>query len=305
MTFSEALGLIEDTEPQQQIERYAVTGGMARYLAELGSGGTLRDLVCERVLDHNGALFNDPREVLEHELQQVAIYFSILQELSTGEKALGEIASALKMKTTSLPRPIETLQEMRLIERRAPINAKPGARESRYRILDPFLRFWFRFVFPFQEDLGAGLRPIDLYSLEIDPGLADHAAPVFEALCRAWVRRNRGAKASRVGSWWGPTTPDGRASGRHTEEIDIVGVGRSRATVIGECKWTSKSLSVSILPALDDFKIPALRQNGVKVTTDAEIILFSRAGFTDGLIAAAEDDANLTLVSLPELVVTL
>lgn len=301
MTFAEALALVEDADPQQQIERYAVAGGMARYLAELGSGGTLHDLVCDKVLDHNGALFNDPREALEQELQQVAVYFSILQELSTGEKALGEIAGALKMKTTSLPRPIETLREMRVIERHAPINAKPGKRDSRYRILDPFLRFWFRFVFPFQEDLGAGLRPAHLFSLEVEPGLPDHVAPVFEALCRAWVRRNRGLKASRVGTWWGPTIDRGRAAGRQTEEIDIVGIGRSRATVLGECKWTNQRLSVSILAALDDYKVPALRQDGVRVASNTETILFSRAGFTEGLIAAAEDTADLTLIDLPQL----
>jgi hypothetical protein len=31
---------------------------------------------------------------------------------------------------------------------------------------------------------------------------ADHVAPVFESLCREWVRRDRGEKVSNVGSWW-------------------------------------------------------------------------------------------------------
>jgi hypothetical protein len=302
MTFSEALGLIEDVEPRSRIERYAVAGGMARYLAELGSGGDLDDLVCDRVLDHNGALFNDPREVLEHELQQVAVYFSILQELAGGPKALGEIAGALKVSATSLPRPIDTLRQMGLIERRAPINAKRGAKDSRYRILDPFLRFWFRFVFPFQEDLSAGLRPRDLYDLEIAPLLADHVSPVFESLSRTWVRRNRGDKASRVGSWWGATTPDGRTDGRQTEEIDVVGIGRSRVTVVGECKWTSKPMSVSILASLDKYKLPALARSGLTLAAGVEYVLFSRGGFTEGLRNAAAARDNITLVDLSMLV---
>jgi hypothetical protein len=143
---------------------------------------------------------------------------------------------------------------------------------------------------------------VDLYRLEVERNLAGHVAPVFEALCRTWVRRNRGTRASRVASWWGPATAPGRANGRQTEEIDIVGMGRSRATIIGECKWTSKPLSVSILAALNDHKIPALRQNGVNVAAEPEIFLFSRAGFTDGLKAAAAIDANLTLVDPSRLV---
>jgi uncharacterized protein len=300
--FGEASGLIEDHGAQRRIERYAVAGGMARYLAELGSGGPLDELICTRLLDPNGALFNDPREVLEHELAQVATYFSILQELADGEKPLGEIAAALRMPATNLPRPLDTLRDMAVIERRTPINAGAGEKSSRYRISDPFLRFWFRFVFPYQEDLSAGLAPRDLYDLEIEPALADHVAPVFETLCREWVRRNRGVKASRVGSWWGPATRRGRAQGRHTEEIDIVGLGRGRATVIGECKWTAKPLSVSILAALEDFKLPGLSQQGVKVAAGPEVLLFCRGGFTDGLAAAAADDPLLTLVDLEELV---
>jgi hypothetical protein len=127
-------------------------------------------------------------------------------------------------------------------------------------------------------------------------------APVFEGLCREWVRRNRGATASRVGSWWGPTTRAGHAAGRFTEEIDIVGTGRARATVIGECKWTSRPLDVSILAALHDYKIPALRQGGVRLAARPEIVLFCRAGFTEGLRDAAQRDAALTLVDLGQLV---
>jgi uncharacterized protein len=305
LRFGETGTLIEDADPGRRIERYAVAGGMARYLAELGSGGPLDKLICERLLDPNGPLFNDPREVLEHELAQVATYFSILQELAAGEKALGDLAGALRTPSTSMPRPLGVLRDMAVIERRAPINARANEKSSRYRISDPFLRFWFRFAFPYQEDLAAGLAPTDLYTLEVEPELGDHVAPVFESLCREWVRRNRGEKVSQVGSWWGRTTPAGRRQNRFTEEIDVVGVGRNRAAMIGESKWTGKPLSVSILAALNDFKLPALVQSGLKPAREIETVLFSRSGFTDGLIEAAERDARLTLVSLEELVVGL
>lgn len=302
LRFGEAGVLIEDTDPARRIERYAVAGGMARYLAELGSGGRLDALIRDRLLDPNGPLFNDPREVLEHELAQVATYFSILQELAGGEKALGDIAGALRMPATNMPRPLDILRDMAVIERRAPVNARSNEKSSRYRISDPFLRFWFRFVFPYQEDLAAGLAAGELYALEVEPELAEHVAPVFESLCREWVRRNRGAKVSRVGSWWGPTTKAGRDQNRFSEEIDVVGIGRNRPAVIGECKWTGKPLSVSILAALQDFKLPALVQGGLKPAAEVETVLFSRSGFTDGLTAAAAADPQLTLVSLGELV---
>jgi len=301
MTIAEAGPLLTDTDPEKRIERFAVAGGMARYLAELGSGGTLRARVCAQLLDHRGALFNDPREVLEQELEQVATYFSILQELSSGHKSAGEIAAPIGMKVTSLGRPLDTLRDMKVIDRYTPINARPEHTKSRYGIADPFLRFWFRFVFPFQEDLSSGLAAGSLYDLEIAPNLADHVAPVFEALCRTWVRSNRGEKISRVASWWGPTTKTGRDAGRSSEEIDVVATGAGRVRVIGECKWTTAPPSVSLLAALDDYKIPALRADKLRIARDCEKIIFSRSGFTDGLIAAAAKDSSISLVAAADL----
>jgi hypothetical protein len=94
----------------------------------------------------------------------------------------------------------------------------------------------------------------------------------------------------------------GRAQNRVSEEIDVVGIGRNRAAVIGECKWTGKPLSVSILAALKDFKLPALIQSGLRPVSKVEIMLVSRAGFADGLTSAAARDPQLTPVSRDVLV---
>ena len=50
---------------RDQVERYAVGGGMAMYLAELTRGPSLAERVRSAVLSDRGKLFNDPREVLE------------------------------------------------------------------------------------------------------------------------------------------------------------------------------------------------------------------------------------------------
>jgi hypothetical protein len=91
----------------------------------------------------------------------------------------------------------------------------------------------------------------------------------------------------------------GRARNRSSEEV---GAGRRRAAVVGECRWTVKPLSDSILAALNDFKLPALRRSGLEPADEPETVLFSRSGFTDGLAQGAAGDPQLTLVSLDELV---
>lgn len=300
----ECAPFIEADSARDWIERFAVSGGMPMYLDELARGGPLRKLLGENVLSHLGTLFEEPPYVLQQELRRPAIYFSILDEVASGPRALRDLSNALDTPGTSLTEYLRTLQEMRIVDRRLPVTSAKGAGGYRYRLTDGFFRFWFRFVRPFASELEAGLEPADLWKAEIEPAFPEHVAPAFETLCRRWVRANLGSEATRVGGWWGPSLHELRAKHeRETEEIDVVGLLRGRVSVVGECKWTAKKVSVSLLAEIEKYKLPALRQSGAKMRKDGPlIVLFSRSGFTKGLKAAAEGNEKLRLVEIDELI---
>jgi AAA+ ATPase superfamily predicted ATPase len=211
--------------------------------------------------------------VLEEELRTPGTYYSLLEELSTGRKSLSNLATALGRKTTDLQGYLRTLGEMRIVQRVAPVTAREAERNHRYRLADDFMRFWFRFVFPFQEDLKTGLPPVALYDDEIADALADHVSPTYEALCRSWILRT--ARATRVGSWWGNALNHHRRAGtRQTEEIDLVG-----------------------LRDLETYKVPAMRQAKVRFAKDGpQIVLISKSGFKAGLVSLARQRDDLQLV---------
>ncbi len=300
----ECVPFIEAEGPRDWVERYSVGGGMPLYLDELGRGGPLRKLLEENVLHRLGSLFEEPPFVLQQELQRPGVYFSLLEEIATGPRTLGDLAAALGTSGTSLTEYLRALQEMRIVDRDLPITSRPNATGYRYRLADGFFGFWFRFVRPFAAELEAGLAPADLWLTEIAPAFPDHIAPAFEALCRRWARANLGDRASRVGAWWGPALNELRASGERTaEEIDVVGVARGRVSLVGECKWTAKPVSVYLLAEIERFKLPALVQSGAKLAKDGPlIVLFSRSGFTAGLRRLAASREDLRLVELADVV---
>jgi AAA+ ATPase superfamily predicted ATPase len=303
LAFADAQSFVaEEASAVDRIERYAVSGGMTLYLDELARGGALRTRIQSRVLDPRGPLFNDPREVLEEELRAPGVYYSVLEELATGKKSLGDLGSVLGAKTTDLQGYLDTLREMRVVERSAPVTAQDDARSHRYRLADDYMRFWFRFVFPFQEDLKTGLPPDTLYADEIQPVLGDHISPTFEALCREWVLRT--GRATRVGSWWGNALNALRRTGERTsEEIDVVGLKRGVVSVVGECKWQTAPLALDVLTALEAYKIPALRQAKVRLARDGFMVaLFSKSGFDPRLVEAAAARDDLELVPVDDLV---
>ena len=204
------------------------------------------------------------------------------------------------MEGNAVGRYLNTLVELRLVSRRLPMGASLNTRGGHWRLEDPFLRFWFRFVFPYQSDLETGLRANDLYDGEVADELADHVAPVFEDWCRGWLRSNRGSRATKIDVWWGNAANKFRKNKeRSSEEIDAVGTLRNRVSLLAECKWTNRLLTPRIVGDLDDYKIPALKESGFNVVDEPKIVLFSKAGYSDSLRDLAEADQRIELVNVP------
>jgi len=297
MAFPEARLLLPVPDSLDQFERYSVTGGMPRYLSAIGDVGSLRDAVCDRVLDPNAALWDEGRSVLERELREPKVYFALLHALASGDKESGELASAIRSDAQRVSKYLKVLKDMRLVERRLPVGADRTSRSGHWHLRDPFFRFWFRFVFPFQDDLESGLPARTVFDTEIAPELHDHVGPEFEEYCRRWARA--AYPVTRVGAWWGPSLNVLRRSGeRSTEEIDVVGMARGRVTLVGEARWRDTAMDASYLDEVERFKIPALRQSDLKVASTPTILLFSRGGYTRGLGEAARTRDDVVLVDV-------
>jgi AAA+ ATPase superfamily predicted ATPase len=298
LSVGDAAPFLVDLDPPAAFERYAVAGGMPLYLSRLADG-TVRAAICREILDRSGPLWNEGRSILEQELREPRVYFAILELLASGDKELNEIAQPMRMDGGVVAKYLNTLVDLRIVARRLPLGAPSSARVGHWRLQDPFLRFWFRFVFPFQSGLESGLRAVDLYDAEVAPHLADHVAPVFEDWCRGWLRANRGASVTTVGAWWGNAANRFRRSReRSSEEIDAVGTLRNRVTLVAECKWTRRPLEASIVADLDTYKVPALVDAGFEVVERPRVVLFSRSGYSEGLQTLADRDERIELVDV-------
>ena len=295
LRFAQAREFLGEHRPADLVTRYAIAGGMPLYLRRLGGPGTLPSVVCENLLDPLGPFFNEPWDVLEMELTGTAVHFSLLLALSRhDDMTWQELVTESHVSEGNASRNIRVLQDLHLVDAANPMFSEPNARQRRYRLRDHLMRFWFRFVFPWQEELRAGLGAREHFDRGVAPHLAGHVAPVFEEVCRAWVRDDRAGAGESVGRWWGPARHDlRRLRVRATEEIDVVAAAGRTVTVVGECKWTTRPMPSSVLDDLLAFKVPALAQAGVDVSR-AEVVLFSRSGFAPDLVAAAaERDVRL------------
>jgi AAA+ ATPase superfamily predicted ATPase len=303
LDFWEARLLLGDGPAERLLTAFGIAGGMPRYLTELAGAPHPVVRLAELSLHPLGALFDEPRAILAQELEAPAVHFSLLSALAAGPAGYGEIQKRSRVDYDKVGRYLATLEALGLVTPHLPVTDVKRVSHSRlYALSDGFLRFWFRYVFPFQPDLEAGLDPRVVIEGEILPTLGSHLAPTIEEIARAWVRRAGIANATRVGAWWGPSLNElRRTNERSSEEIDIVGMRGKRVVLVGEVRWRSDPMDVGILGELERFKVPALAQvPGIQVGRP-HIVLVSRSGFTPGLALAAQRQGRIILVDLETL----
>ncbi|HEY2737593.1 MAG TPA: ATP-binding protein [Thermoanaerobaculia bacterium] len=184
--------------PTLAVETYAVWGGTPRYWELAGDHPDLPSAIRSLVLSPLGVLFEEPSRLLLDDMRDTTQAASILSLIGQGCHRISEIAGRLGKPVTALSRPLQRLQDMDLITREQPFEEAPrGGKRTLYKISDPFLRFWFRYVEVNRSRLGAG--QVAAVEDEIGQRLGHHIGEIWEELARASVPLLRLA-----GKTWGP-----------------------------------------------------------------------------------------------------
>jgi len=223
-----ALGLASSREA---VERYAIFGGVPRYWELTEPFADARSAATDLVLDPHGVLHDEPARLLLDDASEIARAASLLALVGAGCSRPSEIAGRLGQPATSLTRPIARLVSLGLIARETPFGTPPrDAKRTHYRIADPLLAFWYRFVEPNRSRLAAG--SLDMVAAEVWRDFPSFLGLQWEALTR-WrvpLAPIAGASWGPASRWWGAAT-DGRRF-----EIDLVAEGTDGRILVGEAK---------------------------------------------------------------------
>lgn len=222
-----------------QARTFFVCGGMPYYLRQFESGNSFEQNLVSHVFTESSPLFREPDFLLREELREVSSYAAILSALAAGKNTPSTMADASGLESRKLPYYLQQLQDLGFIARRFPLDGgPPSSRQVRYELLDPLLRFWYRFVFPNQSALE--LRgPEAVYRELVRPNLDWYLGNAFERLAREALveiyRRDRVMSSFKIGEFW-----------NREMQIDIVGMRGDGVVDLGECKWGTVSSAVEV-----------------------------------------------------------
>lgn len=276
--------------PVERLEAWAVLGGMPYYLSAFSDQINIFTNIRQHILERQGLLFAEPRLLLLEELREPRNYFSILRAIAFGRTRLNEIALGAGVGNSPITsRYLDILQQLRLVERRVPATESQPEKSKKglYHIADPFLRFWFRYVHPYQSSLDLGMAE-GILTQRVRPTFDQFVSYAFEEAARAYVAQlgQRGQLAflpERIGNWW-----------EAQAEIDVVAISDlERSVLVGECKWSHTLVGLDIFEDLRRKTRQMLRGSDWQIS----YMLFSKAGFTPALHRVAMHE-NLRLVEL-------
>ena len=248
---------------EDSIEAYSLFGGIPRYLELLENYNDMKD-IAEGVFTPGSIFLYEGENVLIQEFgSSWDTYFSILEVISGGKLGPTEIANKLGMEVQMLPKYLETLKGLNIVERKRPIFGKQ--RHVRYSITDPFFRFWFEACYPrigLYRDGRARVRA-DTVRTSIGRGMEKVVADLL------FERDSFPFEVDQVGSWWD----------RSGNELDIIFFSKKQRRLgAGEVKWRNRKVGVDVVERMIECIDMVDWYNGKRTQYP---FIVSKAGFTD------------------------
>jgi AAA+ ATPase superfamily predicted ATPase len=248
-----------------------VTGGLPVICARWQNGEDVWSFLTRELADPFSPLIASAQLSLAAEFPDQAQARAVLAAVGTGERTFTNIARAAGIAHSTLSRAADLLVAKRIVAAELPLSLS-ASKERRYRITDPYLRFWFAFLAPHLAEIDR-MRP-DLTLDRIRAGWPSWRGRAVEPLVRDSLGRALPARglpaAAALGGYW---------TRSNDVEIDIVGTDRAPVgrtlLFLGSIKWLEHA-------PFDRHDLVALQRHRARVTdAPVPLLVVSRSGVAD------------------------
>ena len=214
---------------------WTFTGGVAKYVMLLMNRKAFtREKMIKTIVEEDSFFLNEGWAVLIEEFgKDYGNYFSILSSIACGKTSRAEIMNEIGSEIGGYLTRLE--DQFELIAKNQPLFETTSNKNCRYKIMDNFFRFWFRFIFKYQYLIQVRmfdeLRNIINHDYEVFSGIA--LERYFQA---KFIAEH---SYSRIGGWW---------DRKGENEIDLVGENEFKETLdFFEIKRDARRIDINAL----------------------------------------------------------
>ncbi|PXX63998.1 hypothetical protein DFR70_105180 [Nocardia tenerifensis] len=271
-------------EPATAFDAALLTGGLPIIAVRWRAGEDVWAFLARELADPVSPLVVSAQLSLAAEFPDQTQARQVLAAIGSGERTFTNIARAAGgMAHSTLSRATELLTSKGIVAAELPISLIPS-KERRYRITDPYLRFWLTFLGPHLTEIDR-MRS-DLTLERIHRGWTSWRGRAIEPLVRESLARLLPAHnipaALAIGGYW---------TRSNDVEIDIVGADREpvarELAFLGSIKWLENS-------PFDSHDLTALQRHRHRITDEpVPLIAVTRSGVTTPHLDAVFSPADL------------
>jgi hypothetical protein len=241
---AEVAGALPGWDAFAAVNAYLATGGYPRLVTDLrlSQADGVEQWVVGGLRDAYHPLVTTGALTLDAEFPDKVAAYQVLAAIGASEvraPAFTDIARAVdqghdgrKAVETAITRSLKTLTDVKaVVERESPAWAPAGGKLRRYRVRDPYLRFWFRYVEPARDQIARGRADLAVRRFEQDwPSWRGRSVEpvVRDGLARLAAQLPALAGVDQVRPWW---------DAKGLVEVDAVAMAAQRTAWLGSIKW--------------------------------------------------------------------
>ncbi len=276
-SFMELAAYHKASSVQADIYTRAVLGGVPSYLRLWSEKDSFKENIVRLFLSEDAPLFSEAESYLKKELRELSAYNTILAALAQGKYKLNDIYTRTGFSRAKISVYLKNLTELDCTEKLFSFDTseQKNVQKGLYRIREPFLRFWYRFIYPNLSEIVMGRGEL-IYENAIAPYLTEFVRESFSDVCGEYLQvmnryKQLESQYGGFGVWYGKLGI-----------IDVVARTEEGGCLTGFCDCSEKKTDISVLEGYE----AVLESAGIRPT---ERYYFSMNGFTSEAEAVAAE----------------
>lgn len=281
--YLEAAQFMPNYSNEEKAICYGITGGIANYLSMINPNISLDENIIELFFHPNGDLYDEPRNLLAQEFNDISLYNNIIEQIANGQNTFNVIVDKVHDSNVNVNNALKKLMSIHLIEKKHCITEEKNKKKTSYVLKDTMFKFWYRYI-PKACSVIEMEKGEIYYNTIVKPDLHSYMGPIFEQMCqwftlREGIERRYNSFITQTGSWWGVEVYTNENGKKITQpcDIDVVGISDlDKSIVVGECKFKNQPIDKKIYEVLVR-RSKSLQKN----YTINKYLFFSLSGYTN------------------------
>ncbi len=148
-SYSDIRGLCGEESKELSFYRYALMGGRPAAIRTSLEYDSLDRMICEMYLNRNGLFYDYGIRYISENLREPNVYATILYMIAKGYGKLNDLYRYTGFSRAKISVYLKNLIELDLVEKVYSYGAaaRDDSRKGMYRITNPMIHFWYRFIY--------------------------------------------------------------------------------------------------------------------------------------------------------------